>query len=181
MIRFFTLFILSIFLATTAGCGYTRASLLPADTDSVHVANFKNEINPAGEVSDKRATYFYQPGLETNITRSVIDRFIFDGYLNIKSEKEADLLLKGSLIDLEQYPLSYSEGGGNVEEFRIEVIVNIELYDNKTGKLIWKEKNFMGRTSYDVIGPDAKTESQATLIAVKDLAQRIVEKTVEAW
>ena len=173
-------FVLSLFLVAAAGCGYTTSSLLPPELDSIHVDNFINKIDPTSPVSDKKATYFYSPGMETEITRKVIDEFIFDRHLDVKSKKEAVLLLKGELVEMDRYPLSYNKND-DVEEYRVEVIVDIELYDNRSGKVLWKENNFMGRSDYDVVGPNRKTEVEAISSAIKDLAQRIVERTVEAW
>jgi hypothetical protein len=172
--------ILSVFLAAACGCGYTTSALLPPELDSIHVDNFTNRIDPTQEVSDKKATYFYFPGMETDITRQVIDGFIFDRHLDIKREADATLLLKGQLVELDRYPLSYSKTQ-DVEEYRVEVIVDIELYDNRTGKLMWKEPDFMGQFDYDVVGPHAMTGAAAVKGAIKDLSERIVERTVEAW
>ena len=63
----------------------------------------------------------------------------------------------------------------------MEIQVDVELYNNTAGKTMWSEKNFMGQTSYTITGPNSKTESEALRMAVKDIAQRIVERTVEAW
>ena len=172
--------ILSILLLAAAGCGYTSASLLPPDCKSIRVDNFVNAIDTARVVSNRRASYSYWPGLETSITRAVIDDFIRDGNLKIKSEKEADLLLEGTLTNFQQFPLSYSKDE-TVVEFRMEIMVNIELYDNHTGKPMWKEDSFMGQTNYTISGPNAKTEAAAVADAVRDLAERVVERTVENW
>ncbi len=163
-----------------SGCGYTTSSLLPKDLDSIHVDSFKNKIDPTKEISDRRVSYTYRPGLEIDITRSVIDGFIFDRHLDIEGEKNAALLMKGALTDFREYPLSYDKGN-NIDEFRIEIYVDIELYNNKTGKLMWREKGFMGQSSYNVSGPNAKPESEGIKDAVNDLAARIVERTVESW
>ena len=153
------LLFLTVSLAAAGGCGYTASSLLPPELDSIHVDNFENKIDPAKEVSDKRASYSYWPGLETEITRAVIDGFIFDRHLDIKSEAKAALLLKGALTDYRQFPLSY-DINGNVEEFRIEVLVDIELYDQLNKELMWKERSFMGQTSYTIAGPNSETEAE---------------------
>jgi hypothetical protein len=178
--RFIAVFLLTAMLLSTNGCGYTTTSLLPPELDSIHVANFVNKIDPTREISNRRSTYFYSPGLENDITRAVIDGFIFDRHLDIKNKREAMLLMKGQLVDLEQYPLSYNKNE-DVVEYRIEIYVNIQLYDNRSDKLMWEEKRFMGWSSYDVTGQNAMTESEGIKKAVKDLAQRVVERTVEAW
>ena len=181
MKRVFTFFVLSIFLVFAGGCGYTTTSLLPPDMKSVHVANFANKINPAQEVSDRRSAFFYRPGMETDITKAVINEFLFDRHLDVMPPDRSDLLMEGQLVDLQEYPLSYSSGGGDITEARMEVYVDIELYDNRSGMLMWKENNFMGQFDYDVSGSEALPEAAAIKGAIKDLAKRIVERTVEAW
>ncbi|MBD3380531.1 MAG: hypothetical protein GF408_08755 [Candidatus Omnitrophica bacterium] len=171
---------LAAVLLMTAGCGYSSRSLLPPDLTSVHVENFDNDIDPTRVSSDRRSSFSYRPGLEVDITRAVIDGFIFDRHLDIKSRKQADLLLEGQLKDFRLSPLSY-DGSDNVTEYRAELIVDLQLYNNNTGELMWREAGFMGQANYSIDGPDAKSEAQAINDAVKDLAQRIVERTVEAW
>ena len=180
MCRTITLVMVVTVMILTAGCGYMTGSLLPPELDSIHVENFINSIDIAQEISDRRSSYSYQPGLEINITRAVIDEFMFDGNLTVKKADEAVLTLEGALIDFRQVPLSY-DGDDNVEEFRIELFVEMKLTNNLTKETMWKETNFMGETSYTVTGPHAKTETAALNNAVEDLAQRIVERTVEAW
>lgn len=179
-IKWISYLILTCFSIATAGCGYTSRSLLPPEMNSIHVDNFSNAIDLSREISDRRENFSYRPGLETDITKEVINGFIFYRRLDVKSKNEAALLLKGALIDFRQSPLSYDDND-NVEEFRIELFVNVELYDNNTGELIWKERNFMGESNYTIAGPNAKTETQALRSAVKDLSQRIVERVVDAW
>lgn len=174
------LFIVSIFCFFISGCGYTASSLLPAELDSIHVDNFTNKIDPTREVSDKRASYSYRPGVENEITKAIIDRFILDRHLDVDTEENAALLLKGALVDFRQYPISYSDDY-EVEEYRIEVYADVELYNNRTGELMWKKEYFRGKTDYDVTGSDSKTESQALDEATDDLAENIVERTIESW
>ena len=181
MKRVFTFFVLSVFLIVAGGCGYTATTLLPPDIKSIHVANFTNKIDPAKEVSDKRSAFFYRPGMETEITKAVIDEFIFDRHLDIMPPKQSDLLMEGQLVDLQEYPLSYSSGGGSITESRVEVFVDIEVYDNRSGDLLWKENSFMGQFDFDISGPAAIPEAAAIKGAIRDLAKRIVERTVESW
>ncbi len=179
--KYFIKFLISIIVVLgMVGCGYSSGSLLPEGMDSIRVENFLNKIDPAKEVSDKRMSFYYRPGLETDITRGVIDAFIYDRHLAIESQAKADMLMKGSLVDIRQFPLSYDRNG-DIEEFRVELRVDIELYDNHTGELMWQEKSFMGQSSYNVVGKSQKTAAEATNEAVKDLSRRIVERTVENW
>ena len=173
------LLLLTCFIMVS-GCGYTSNSLLPPEQDSIHVTNFVNKIDIGAQVSNRRVDYTYRPGLENDITRAVIDQFIIDRALSIKRPDEAVLLMKGELTSFRQFPIIYNTDD-DVEAYRIEILVNMGLYDNRTGDLIWQENEFMGQTEYTVEGPNAKTESMATQDAVQDLAGRIRERTIEAW
>ncbi|MBF0494542.1 MAG: hypothetical protein HQL28_05365 [Candidatus Omnitrophica bacterium] len=172
---------LVIFLCfNVAGCGYTSSSLLPSNIKTIFVDNFENKIDVMREISDTRNSYSYRPGLEIDITRATINAFIRDRHITIDKRDNSDILLKGQLVDYKQYPLSYDKQY-DIEEFRMEVFVDITMYDRKTGEVMWSEKRFMGRTEYTTTGEHSKTESEAAADAVKDLAQRIVERTVEHW
>lgn len=175
--RFALIAFLSLILS---GCGYTSGTLLPADQRTIHIDNFENRINTAQVVSDRREYYGYRPNLETDIRRAVVSRFIFDGNLQIVDKKEADLVLEGALTDYMQLPLRYDDDD-NIEKLRIRIIMDLRLIDNRSGKTLWRESRFMGREDYTLVGINAQTKHQAVEQAVKDLSQRIVERTVEAW
>ncbi len=180
MIKEWALCMTAIFCVMLGGCGYTTNSLLPAELNSIHVNNFKNEINITKEISDKRSNYTYRPGLENEITRETINKFVFNNNLDIKSEKNAAMSLDGSLVDYQLIPLSYNRDE-NVVEFRIEIFVNMILKNNLTGKVMWEEKRFMGNYTYSLTGPNSMTESAAIPYTVNDLTDRIIERVVEAW
>ena len=163
-----------------AGCGYTTKSLLPSNFKQLYVANFKNSIAISAEQSNMRMYRGYRPGMEIEITKAVTDKFIMDGNLKITTEDKADLALAGELVDFRREPLRY-DVNDNIEEYRLKLIVNLELNDVKTGKTLWVEKGFAGETTYMTTGPLAKTDSTAVAAAMVDLARRIVERTIEAW
>lgn len=163
-----------------SGCGYTTASLLPASFKTIYVDNFTNSINVTAEQSELRMYRGYRPGMETDITRQVKDRFIFDGNLKLAPLEKANLILKSELIDYRREPLRY-DANDNIEEYRIKLIINMELQDAANGEVVWSEKGFAGETTYRVSGTGSKSESAALNDAITDLARRIVERTIEAW
>jgi hypothetical protein len=171
---------LILVMAFVPGCGYKAASMLPPEMDSIHIKNFENEIDVEQVVSDKRATYDYWPALEVDITRAVINSFIFDGTLQVTSERDAKMVLEGVLVDFKLFPLSYDKSD-DINEFRVSVTVNLTLYDNVTGDIMWKEPSFQGQSTFTTVGPNAMTEGEAVREAVKDLSVRIVERVVEVW
>lgn len=174
---------MAIFLAALffiSGCGYTTRSLLPTNFKTIYVDNVKNLIKVTAEQNNVRMYRGYRPGMERDITKAIGDQYLFDGNLKLASESEADLMLKTELVDYSREALRY-DANDNVEEYRIKLIVNIELYDVKAKKTVWQETSFTGETTYRTSGSLAVSESVAINNATKDLATRIVERTIEAW
>lgn len=163
-----------------AGCGYTTRSLLPPEFKTIYVSNFSNDIRVTAEQSNLRMYRGYRPGMENDLTRAVINRYLFDGNLKPVDQGRTDLVLKGTLIDFKRDPLRF-DTNDNIEEYRIKLIVNLTLEDAKTGKIVWQENGFAGETTYFTSGSLAKSEAAALNDAILDIARRIVERTVEAW
>jgi outer membrane lipopolysaccharide assembly protein LptE/RlpB len=163
-----------------AGCGYSTRSLLPPEFKTIFVDNVVNGIRITAEQSNLRMYRGYRPGMEVQLTKAIIDRYLFDGNLKTAPENKADLILKTMLIDYKRDALRY-DGDDNVEEYRIKLIVNMELVNAKTGALVWQEKGFAGEKTYNVVGRLAMGEEAALAAAMEDLARRIVERTIEAW
>ena len=162
------------------GCGYTTRSFIATKYKTIYVAQFSNQIDITRETDASRRYKTYRPRLETDITREVIDRFMFDGNLRIVKEDDADLILNGALIDFRRDVLRYTDDDEEVEEYRISLTVNLSLLDNNR-ELIWEEQNFIGDTTYFVSGANAKSESAAIEDAIEDLSRRIIERVVEEW
>ncbi|MDE2027638.1 MAG: hypothetical protein KGK03_09925 [Candidatus Omnitrophica bacterium] len=159
-----------------AGCGYTTGSLLPPQYKRIAILPFINRVNNV----DENSSSIYVPGLETQVTSAVIDRFLFDGNLRVVDREKADLVLKGALTGISQDELR-QDANQNVQEYRIRVIVSLVLQDTQTGKVLWREPSFTGETTYFLTGSQAQSQSAALSSALTDLASRVVERTVENW
>jgi len=180
ILKFFgnSLLVLGVFLS---GCGYTTKSLLPNHIKTVYVENFKNSIDVTREVSSKRSYTLYRPDLENDLTRAVIDRFIFDGNLKVvRSPERADSIVTGELVEYVKEPLRYDEAE-DVTEFRVRVVASVKFTDSASSKTIWRVDRFSGESSQRTEGSLRKTEETAKDEAVADLARRVVEKTIEIW
>ena len=178
------------FLLTTAltGCGYITRSMLYGKYNTIYVTPFLNKVDITQESFSANKYRIYRPMLETDITKKVINRYLFDGNLRPAKEAAADLVLKGELIEYRKDPLSYTANTENVTEYRINIYVNLSLWDRKENKLVWEEKNFNGNYSYFPELTNSSTsniksisEDSAVTNAIEDLARRIVEHTVEQW
>jgi hypothetical protein len=173
--------------ATLSGCGYTTRSMLYGKYQTIYVAPFLNKVDITQESFSANKYRIYRPMLETEITKKVINRYLFDGNLKLAKEPVADLVLKGELIEYRKDPLSYTVNTENVTEYRINIYVNLSLWDIKENKLLWQESNFNGNYSYFTefaptnVSLGRTSEEAAVTKAIEDLARRIVERTVEQW
>lgn len=176
-------FIIILFVACSlwlVACGYTTRSMISSEFKTIYVMPFTNKIDITRDSDAANKYRIYRPMLESEITNSVINKFLSDGNLKPVKEQSADLILKGELAEFRRDALRYSESD-EVTEYRINLIVNIRLWDRKNDKLVWEENNFTGETTYFTTGTQAKSESTAVSDAESDLARRIVERTVEQW
>lgn len=162
------------------GCGYTTRSMISDKFRTIYITPFINKVDITQETDAASKYKIYKAGLETDITKLVINKFLFDGNVKPIKSESADLVLKAELIEFRRDPLRYTESD-EVEEYRINLVVNIGLWDNKENKLIWEEKGFTGDTAYFTRGSAAKSEDTAVNDAISDLARRIVERVVEQW
>lgn len=178
MIRAIFLFCLSILVL--AGCGYTTRSLIAGKYKTINIAPFVNKVELTLESNSNSKYKVYRPMLETEVTRAVINKFLSDGNVKPVVEDLADLVLKGELVEFRRDPLRYTNND-DVDEYRINIVVNMSLWDKKNDKLSWEEKNFTGSATYFVTGAQAKSEEAAVQDAIKDLSRRIVERVVEQW
>jgi len=178
--RYCVMAFLGFFIAGFWGCGYTTRSLINDKYRTIYIAPFVNKIDITREMDAGNKYKLYRPMLDTDVTKSVINRFLFDGNLKPVSVESADLVMKGELLEFRKDGLRY-DTSDNVQEYRMNLVVNISLWDNKENKLLWEEKNFTGEATYFVTGAQAKSEDAAIIDAEKDLCRRIVERVVEQW
>lgn len=163
-----------------SGCGYSATRLLPPEYQLIYVEPFKNRIPISEEMSERTGFIANLPRLEEDVTRGVIDRFLFDGNLRVTSNpQEADLLLHGEIYDFYRQAVRRFDDDA-VEEYRLNLTASLSLVD-KDGKMILEEPHLVGDTTYFVTGASAKTESAAVNDLVVDFSRRVVEWVIEYW
>lgn len=168
---------------TIPGCGYTTRSSISYRFRTIYITPFVNKIDITKETDVGYKYKLYRPMLETDVTKKVANKFLFDGNLRPVKEGSADLVLKGELVEFRRDPLRYTDND-EVEEYRIIIRVNLNLWDTKENQLVWQENNFSGDFSYFTSFTSSgtpKSEDVAVNDAIDDLARRIVERTVEQW
>lgn len=162
------------------GCGYTTRPGLPSYLRTIYVKPFTNKVDLTRLTTDSQRLPLYRHGLEADVTSEVINRFQFTGLLRPAGANAADTRMEGELVEFRRDPLTYN-ASSQVEEWRLNLVVNLRFYDLHANSLMWEELGFMGDTTYFTQGPNAESETAALDRAVKDLARRVVERTIESW
>jgi hypothetical protein len=175
MMRLVAVAALVVFVVT--GCGYTTRSMFATKYSMIHVPPFTSLIDITRESDVGNKYKIYRPGLETDITKTLTNKFLFDGNLKPGSAEKSDLELRGQLVEFRRDPLRY-RANDDVDEYRLNLVVDISLWDIKENKQLWEEKGFTGDTTYF---PAQKSEETAVRDALSDLARRIVARVVEEW
>jgi hypothetical protein len=163
-----------------SGCGYTTRPGLAAHLRTVYIKPFANKTDITQIRSMDGRFPIYRHKMEVDLTEAVIDRYQFTGLLRPAGPERADCRLEGELVSFRRDPLRYN-ASQQVEEWRLNVVVNLRFIDQATNAVLWEEPSFTGDTTYFALGASAESEPAALDRAIKDLAKRIVERTVEDW
>ncbi|HEX9780687.1 MAG TPA: LptE family protein [bacterium] len=163
-----------------AGCGYTTRPGLPTPYQTIYVHPLVNRIDLTDLGGNLSRFPVYRHAMETELTDEILRRFQFTGLLRPSPRETADVRLEGELLQFRRDALRYS-ASGDVEEWRLSLVVSLRLIDRETGTTVWSEPGFVGDTTYFTTGPYAEAESGALARAITDLSRRIVERTVENW
>jgi hypothetical protein len=172
---------IALLLASSVlGCGYTTRPGLPANVRTIYIKPFVNRIDLTQVTTDLSRFPIYRHGMETNLTNAILSRFQFTGLLRPAGMELADWRLEGELVEFRRDALRY-DASAQVEEWRLNVVVNLRLVDQRTQAVVWEEPRFTGDTTYFARGASAESETAALDRAITDLARRIVERAVESW
>ena len=162
------------------GCGYTTRPGLASHLKTVYVKPLVNQIDVTQLTTADGRFPIYRHRMEVDLTNEIISRYQFTGLLRPAAAQRADSRLEGELVAFRQDPLRY-DASQRVEEWRLNVVVNLRFYDQTSELLLWEEEGFTGDTTYFAVCANAESESAALARAITDLARRIVERTVESW
>ena len=170
MINLRFLFITSAVILT-AGCGYHLVgygSSLPAHIKTISIPTFKNSS--------------IEPNIHRDATDSIRRAFISDGRLKLTNARRADLIIKGTLINYQLQPVSFS-AQDTVDEYIIRLGVQIEAYDRIKKKILFKQE-FNTQWDYRVTSSVIDSESAkntALIEAYNDLSDRLVSIIIEQF
>lgn len=153
---------------TTTCQHYTFTPNLPAYIKKITIPIFTND------------TFKY--GLESELTRIVIDEFITDGHLEIVNESDADAVLHGTINNYKLEPINF-DTNEVVTEYKLTMSLQLEFEDRISKEMLWKEPNIYEYVNYFPLGSGGtpETEQDAFERLAEILSKDVVRRTVEGW
>lgn len=157
---------LAVFLATIMsllGCGYHLAGTggqAPGDIQSIAVNKL---VNRTGEV-----------GLETIFTNAILNQFIRWKRLPVRSSKEADGVLGGSIASIRIQQFSHVTSTQTLQS-RVTVTLSLTLTRVDTDDILWQNKNLSYYDEYVETG-DALATDRLRREAISRIAVFLAEK-----
>ncbi len=105
-----------------------------------------------------------------------------DGRLLLRSDDEADAILKIILTDYNINALAYDQVHGTLaREYRVTLAASAVLYDAKTGDVLREIPSVGGESEFPYAADLTSGKRAALSISATDLARRVVSMTIAAW
>jgi outer membrane lipopolysaccharide assembly protein LptE/RlpB len=159
------LFLLGAAILLT-GCTYSFRGQQAADIQSIAVPTLENE-----------STEF---GISETLTDELIRSFQRDGTLRVSSEDQADAILVGRVLRVQDEPYSARPGDEiTVQEYRFSMTCEFDLIKNDTKEIKWTQ-TFPAWAVYPYDNSLANRDA-AILEATEKLMQDILNKIVGNW
>ena len=173
-----SLFLMSLFIGT-GGCGYQQAgvdnanntpgyewhSLYRQDIQTVAVPVFANRS--------------YRRGLETQLTKSVIQQLEEHSPYKVVSREKADTILECEIVAASTSTLGFDSQSGLPQDQLFTLVVSFTWKNLRTGEILVQRRNFDERANFvPVLG---ESESVGAADTIQKLALGIVQELQADW
>jgi len=153
-----------------SGCGYTVSSVLPSHIRTIAIPTFTNNT--------------VEHGLADDVTQALINGFLADRRLKLERERDADAVLRGTILAYRNRVYAYTTQEV-ATEYEILLTVKVGLRDQDKNRELWREDEMAVRTTYSVVAVGdslaAKTEADGRREVIQKLSEQIVSRTVQGW
>jgi hypothetical protein len=150
--------------AFCAGCGYRAArhdNPLLDGIETIAIPYFKNKT--------------YEQEAEALFTHAFVDEFVESRTLMVTGREQADVILFGTVEELNEEPISYSADEDKALEYRVRVTLELSLENMRTGEVLWKRDRMEHGEEYAVGTAIVMTEA-GKRVALKRLARDLAER-----
>jgi outer membrane lipopolysaccharide assembly protein LptE/RlpB len=148
------------------GCGYTVGGTLPSHIQTVSVPIFRNSTR--------------EPGVESLVTRAVVEAFATNGRLKVVNRSEADAVLDGEITGYSIASIAFDKDA-NVRLYRLVVTVNLRMSDVRRNSVLFEQSQVQEQADFRVQGQVSQTisrEETALRVAATEIGRAIVALAV---
>lgn len=163
--------------ALLAGCtadpakGYSFASTYSGAVQSINIPVFGNSS--------------FARGLETELTAALVSEVRKGTPWRVEQSAAAQSTLSGTITSSELRKLSTSRDSGFVEQLAVEITVDFEWKDNRTGKVLVGRRSFSAAEAFvparGVNGPVNERLEVGQHATIAELARAIVAELRSTW
>ena len=151
------------------GCGYHlagRGAQIPADIKTIAVPAFRNESS--------------RYKIEQVLTQAVVREFLARTRFRIQPEPAgSDAVLTGTVIQFWTTPVIVEPSAGRTTSVNIAVRLRVKLTDNRTGKVVFDNPNYLYTETYEISG-DAATYFEESAPAMQRLSRSFAASLVSS-
>jgi outer membrane lipopolysaccharide assembly protein LptE/RlpB len=148
------------------GCGYTVRGTLPGHINTIAVPIFRNHTR--------------EPGVESLVTRAVVEAFSTNGRLRVVGSGAADAILDGEITGYNIVSIAFDQDS-NVRLYRLIVTVNLRMRDIKRNEVLFAQNEVREQADFRVQSAVSQTisrEETALRVAATDIGRAIVALAV---
>lgn len=159
--------------ALLAGCssdptsGYSLNAAHDRSIETVAVPIFQNDT--------------FHTGVEQTLTRDLIRQIQIQTPWRVTSPESADALLQGTITDVTLRSLSTRTGVGFVQEMAVQLTVEFEFIDNRSGETLTARTNYTALGGFVPANPTGERLEIGYAGATQELATDLVGDLQNAW
>jgi outer membrane lipopolysaccharide assembly protein LptE/RlpB len=150
-------------------CGYSFRGTLPRHIRTVAVPIFMNRTQ--------------EPGVESIVTRAIVEAFATNGRLRVVRPADADAILEGEVTTYSVGAISFDQTL-NVQQYRLVVVLNLRMRDLRRKEVLFQQTGVTEQADFRVIGPVSSTisrEETALSQAAGEIARSIVSLAIDRF
>lgn len=123
----------------------------------------------------------YSHGVELDLTDAIVKEIHRSTPWRVAPADRADTTLSGTIVDVELRKLGTAPVSGLVQELAVEVAVDYEFKDNRTGRVLVARQGFRAAESFVPARGVGERIEVGERQAIEELARDIVASLRDAW
>lgn len=155
----------AVAMPTLVGCGYSARPPFPRHVGTVYVEMFQSRE--------------FRRGLEFMLTEALQKEILQSTPYRIADQQSADTILTGEVLEVRQGVLGRHFETGRPREQQATYVIRLQWRDLRSGQVLADNPRFVQAVEY--IPPVGETFHDASVRAMDELAERIVEQMMEPW